>query len=248
MRVIKAIVVFFLATACGREIPSNQGSIKGNEVKYAKGFSIVNFKGFTVVEVYNPWSNYSLLARYAITNGNQAISDFDGEIIKLPITSGAFLSSTYLGMISVLGAQEFVCASTSANWVYDSILYMNFKKGKIANLGNDLSVDAEAIIAQAPSIVMKYIYQSADPLDKVIKAAGIPVIYNIEFMEKHPLGRAEWIKLVGLLTGRKPMADTIFNSIEINYNRYASMACSGWKKLCCPIINRCQCKLLLVCR
>ena len=55
-------------------------------------------------------------------------------------------------------------------------------------------------------------------LDK-IKSFGIPVIINAEYLEDHPLGRAEWIKYMALFLGKEKEADSIFNVIKNEYLR-----------------------------
>jgi iron complex transport system substrate-binding protein len=219
------VIVFLIFLSCSRNNPGVQSVVSStNLVKYAKGFSIVNHGCFTEVEVYNPWNNYKLLARYIVVDSIQNIDSLKGEILKVPVRKGVFLSSTYIGMLAMLKAGNVIKACSNANWIYDSFIYQKYTKGEITDLGNGLSVDAEAVIAQSPDMVMKYIYQTTDVSDEILYSSGIPVVYNIEFMEEHPLGRAEWIKLMGLLTGKSKMADSIFNQIEINYNENCLLA------------------------
>ena len=195
-----------------------------NQVKYAKGFSIFNHGDYYTVEVYNPWDNYQVLARYNFPDSLSSLAGKDGICIKTPIKRGVFLSSTYIAMLSVLNSVDIIKGCTNANWIYDSVVYQKYLHGEIANLGDGLNFDAESIIAQSPDIVMKYIYKSPDQIDDILKNAGVPIVYNIEFMEKDPLGRAEWIKLMGLLTGKEEKADSVFNSIVKNYKRYCLLA------------------------
>ncbi|MDR0835500.1 MAG: ABC transporter substrate-binding protein, partial [Tannerella sp.] len=57
-----------------------------------------------------------------------------------------------------------------------------------------------------------------------VEKTGIPVIECADYMETSPLGRAEWIKFIGLLTGKKSEADSLFRTTESNYLEYKSMA------------------------
>lgn len=52
---------------------------------------------------------------------------------------------------------------------------------------------------------------------KKIKELGVPVIINAEYLEKHPLGRAEWIKFMALFFNKEEAADSVFQIIENNY-------------------------------
>ena len=218
------LLLLFLITGCSyQEQKSSQSQLQNSNLKYARGFSIDKYKGRTLVQVYNPWNDNSILATYElIPKGKTALTNY--KSIQIPIETTACLSSTYLGMIAMLDARKSVIASSNANWIYDSILYQKYLDSKITNLGNDMTTSAEAVIGDNPDVVLKYIYQSPDPIDPIIEGAGIPVVYIIEFMEEHPLGRAEWIKLVGALLDKEAMADSIFNSIETNYKEYSLKA------------------------
>lgn len=55
-----------------------------------------------------------------------------------------------------------------------------------------------------------------------IEELGINVIYNADYLETDPLGKAEWIKLFGALYCRERMADSIFNAESEAYNKLKS--------------------------
>lgn len=50
-----------------------------------------------------------------------------------------------------------------------------------------------------------------------IEELGVPVVINAEYLEEHPLGRAEWIKFMALFLGKEKEADEVFKMIEKNY-------------------------------
>jgi iron complex transport system substrate-binding protein len=50
-----------------------------------------------------------------------------------------------------------------------------------------------------------------------VEKLGIPIIECADYMENDPLGRAEWIKFIGLFTGRSKRADSLFRETEANY-------------------------------
>jgi iron complex transport system substrate-binding protein len=219
-----ALIVFI---ACN-STPKPEGQQLSSELKYAKGFSMKTEGSKTFVEVYNPWSNYSVLARYELVQ--QGDTSTGENTIEVPIKSLSSLSSTYLGMLALLNARDQIISSSSANWIYDSVLYARFKEGAIHNLGNDLTISPEAVIAHKPDVVLKYIYQSPDPVDPIIAKSGVSIVYIIEFMEEHPLGRAEWIKFLGALTGKQREADSAFKVIESNYLKYKQLATQSHHK------------------
>lgn len=50
-----------------------------------------------------------------------------------------------------------------------------------------------------------------------VEELGIPVVINAEYLEEHPLGRAEWIKFMALFFNKEQQADSIFQLIEKEY-------------------------------
>jgi iron complex transport system substrate-binding protein len=56
---------------------------------------------------------------------------------------------------------------------------------------------------------------------KKIEDLAIPVVINAEYLEQHPLGRAEWIKFTALFFHKEKEADSVFAMIERNYQQTA---------------------------
>ena len=53
---------------------------------------------------------------------------------------------------------------------------------------------------------------------------GVPVVINAEYLEKHPLGRAEWIKFMALFFNKENDADSVFQLIETEYLKTSKLA------------------------
>jgi iron complex transport system substrate-binding protein len=58
---------------------------------------------------------------------------------------------------------------------------------------------------------------------KTLIDAGIPVLPNAEWLETTPLGKAEWVKLIGALTDREAFVNRKFDSVEKSYQRLAAI-------------------------
>jgi iron complex transport system substrate-binding protein len=203
------------------------GSSSENPIRYAKGFSIERFADYTSVIVFNPWkqgdtlSSYMLIRHNAVNAPDSKPADFK---INVPIHKIASLSTTFLGMFSLLGESDKVTACTDAKLIYDSVLYARYLNGMLVDLGESMQPNTEAIVGHNPQLLMKYIYGAKDAIDQKIISAGIPIAYNLEFMETHPLGRAEWIKFVAAFLDQDAKADSIFNSIELSYLKLSQRA------------------------
>lgn len=74
-----------------------------------------------------------------------------------------------------------------------------------------------------------------------MKNHGIPIVYNGDWVEKTPLGKAEWIKFFGVLFGKKDEALKAFESVERSYNEMKLLAQKAKNKptVLSKLIQRC---------
>jgi len=89
--------------------------------------------------------------------------------------------------------------------------------GKVTDVGIDKGMNLEVLFSLKPQLVMSYTMSSDLGQLRKIKELGIPTVINAEYLEEHPLGRAEWIKFMALFFGKEREADSIFNVIEHEY-------------------------------
>jgi iron complex transport system substrate-binding protein len=232
-RIFFLIIGLFLCVACRNWEKYSEGKTENQSadfhgtknMEYAKGFAMSYSDSTVFILVKNPWSGNDTLATYLlIRKGNkEAYSGLADFVIKIPVARVTTLSSVYLGMFKLLGESERIIGSNNARLIYDSTLYNRYLRGNLIDLGESPEMDAEAVIGALPDLLMKYIYGSRDINDQRVVEAGIPIAYNLEFMETHPLGRAEWIKFVAAFIGKDEMADSIFNTIKTEYLRLSGL-------------------------
>jgi iron complex transport system substrate-binding protein len=80
-----------------------------------------------------------------------------------------------------------------------------------------------------PDMVMGYTMSSDYGQFKKVEELNVPVVINAEYLEKHPLGRAEWIKFMALFFNKEKMADSVFNVIEKNYTETKNLTLTASK-------------------
>jgi iron complex transport system substrate-binding protein len=203
-----------------------------NRVRYALGFSLERNSDFTFITVYNPWKHGDTLATYFLIKNKSKIShpaksDF---IIEVPVHRVASLSSTFLGMFNLLGESDRISACTDPQLIVDSLLYNRYLDGNLFDLGGAMQTNAEAIVGHFPDLLMKYIYGGGDLIDQKIIEAGIPIAYNLEYMETNPLGRAEWLKFVAAFVCKEEIGDSLFESMEKSYIELSKLAVNSKTK------------------
>jgi len=94
----------------------------------------------------------------------------------------------------------------------------------VVNLGPAVDMNIEKLLVAHPEVILSTTYNTGSETKTILSKSGIISLYNMDWMEQTPLGRAEWIKVVGALLDRDKSADSIFSIIESNYLRISKIA------------------------
>ncbi|HIE44643.1 MAG TPA: ABC transporter substrate-binding protein, partial [Flavobacteriaceae bacterium] len=104
------------------------------------------------------------------------------------------------------------------------------KNGAVKELGKEQNINTELLLDLQPDLVIGFSLNSNNKMFTNIEKAGIPVILNGDWLEKTPLGRAEWIKFFGVLFNKEKQADSLFNHIEKEYLQAKKIALKAINK------------------
>jgi len=127
----------------------------------------------------------------------------------------ACLSTTHIPFLSALDCLQKVKGAGFADRLMDAKAKRLFENDELISLTTGNELEPEAVFSIAPDILFVYPF-GGKSYDKFL-SKGIGCVQVSEYLEKHPLGRAEWIRLFGCLLGKQASADSIFNQIESSY-------------------------------
>lgn len=217
------LLLLFIACflSCSNQSKKRTDELTSNDslsVKYSNGFSIHYFKGYTQVTVNNPWIKGTTYARYYLVRNTTTQVPNDGTKVMIPLKSMVSASVTHYEFLNLLGELNTVTGICQANIVYNPVILKGIQNGKIIDLGDAFHINLEKVLQLHPSALMMSGYNQNDPNAQRISQAGVPVIYNNEWMETTPLGRAEWIQFVAVFYNKEQLADSLFRVIENRYN------------------------------
>ena len=175
---------------CAKQ-PAEQGSVpEGN--KYATGFRINETDTGVVVEVFKP---YQCLC------------------VKEPMRRIGTMSTVQVGFLYALDAIDCLAAVCNPELIYTPV------KGNEIDLGDSMKPSAERTLQAGLDILLAVNYGQYDNLEAMrLEKLGVPIIFINEWQEHSPLARAEWIRVLGALTGKLREADSIFHKVETRYN------------------------------
>ncbi len=134
------------------------------------------------------------------------------------------LTSTLNGMISILNQQKQLVGISDINYIYDSTIAQSFYDGKITSFGDETSLSLEKIINSKADIIFYSGFGEKFPHQDKLEKLGITIIPIYDWRENHPLGKAEWIKLVGAITNTEKEALNFFDKITLEYENLCKKA------------------------
>lgn len=221
-----SLLSIFIFFSCGNKQAksANAQAIDSLSLKYAEGFSIRYFKDYKEVIVYSPWVRGTEYARYYLVADRKIKTPSNGTKVKIPLQTLASTSVTHLEFLSLLGELQTITGVCSPGLIYNQAVLKRVGEGKITDLGDAFSINEERTLQLNPGAVLMSGYNQNDPYAKRVAQAGIPVIFDNEWMETSLLARAEWIKFVAAFFNKEKLAETIFSTIDKQYNLIKSKA------------------------
>ena len=233
MKNLRITVLFLFLTisfSCKKEVKNvaDKTPIEST-IKYAKGFDIVNKNGVKKLIIKTAYQNSDEVFEYIIKK-NTGTKDASENTIFTPIQRIVVTSTTHIPMLELLNEETAIVGFPYSKFVYSEKTRALIDQGKITEIGKETSLNTEILLDLQPQLVVGYSVSSADKSLTTIQKAGINVIYNGDWLEETPLGRAEWIKFFGVLFDKEKQADSIFKVIENNYLEAKKIALKSDKK------------------
>lgn len=210
------ILLLFTGYSCRNTSATKQDGEKVN-IKYAEGFDITRYPDYIRVDLRDPWDTTRLLHRYLLVDKKKDLSQSlpDGTLIRTPVDRMVVYSSVHGSMLDELGIAERIVGVCESEYISVPSIRDGIDSGLITDVGNSFSPDVEKIIDLSPEAILVSPFENCS-YGRVEKL-NIPIIECADYMENTPLGRAEWIRLIGLFTGRESQADSLFAAIERQY-------------------------------
>lgn len=147
--------------------------------------------------------------------------------ISVPI-GGAYVGDSVIMrmMTDEVDGNDFVKAVGSVTFVYSEQVKREVEAGRyteVLTLANLEGVDGVDVLIINDFTVANFRNPDVSPGD-------LPVFVSTESGERDPMGRAEWVKLFGVLIGRENQASDVFESIESRYSTIRDLAFSARRR------------------
>lgn len=186
--------------------------------KYANRFFITQHKSTKTLHINNGKKNtkYILITKKSKTDVKNSIIIPSKKII----TS----STTDIPFFEALANTESLIGFSETNYISSEKTRKLIDNKKIKEVGKMSQLNTELILELQPELFISSTDPSSNKNLNILEQNNTTVVYNTSWLETHPLGRAEWIKVFGHLFNKEQKADSIFNTIENNYLKLKNIA------------------------
>jgi iron complex transport system substrate-binding protein len=207
----------------------NSGSITTsikNSIQHAEGFSIEKHNGFSIVKVSNAYPGAKKKNTYVLHKRGVSVPDSlkQYNAIEVPVKKIITTSTTHIPALEALGVENTLVGFPSTRYISSVKTRALIDVGKVSDLGSNQGLNTEVILDLRPDVIVGFSVDGDVKTYKNLEKSGQKIIYNGDWTEKTPLGKAEWIKFFGALYDLDEKADQLFDSIEKEYNSVLELA------------------------
>ena len=181
---------------------------------YAQQFTATKYEGgYTLLSI--PADGAQFLV---VPEGAAVPTDVpDGvTVLRQPLQNLYLVSTSVMDLFLALDALDCIALSgTRAEGWYLDEARQAMLDGRIAYAGKYSAPDYERIYAEGCDLAVEstMIYHTPEVKEQ-LERFGIPVLVERSSYEENPLARMEWVKLYGLLLGKKEQAEQQFAEAE----------------------------------
>lgn len=211
-RLLAALLCALLLNGCAQntaEPPTDAARPNGSmELAYAEQFTVDYYGDAALVTIAGE-ERYLL-----VPEGAEAPAIEDATVLHTPLSYIYLASSAAMDpfcKLDALGAVRFT-GTAAADWSLPEVKEA-MDAGSILYAGKYRAPDYELLLAEGCAFAVENTMILHSPATREqLEALGIPTMIERSSYETHPLGRLEWIKLYGLLTGKEAEAQAFFDA------------------------------------
>ena len=213
-----AVMVCAVLEGCGQAGPAQDSKDisaglvyeSSLETEYAEEFTADFYEGGYTLLTIADGSRFLL-----VPEGSEAPDDLASgvTVLQQPVSNIYLVASAAMSSFADLGALDMIrfSGTRQSDWyIEDAAAAM--ADGSILYAGKYSAPDYEKILAEGCGLCIENTMILHTPeVKENLEKFGIPVMVDYSSYEKDPLGRCEWVKFYGILTGKQDEAAQIFD-------------------------------------
>lgn len=239
--ILSLLLVLLTAVSCRNGRPAALEPVSGQAVApagkagavvpvYATGFRVAYTDAGCLVDIRDPQREESQSFHYLLVpRGSRPGQVPEGYTpLEVPVERIVCMTSLQLSNFICLDELDRVVGITSTRHLFNPDVRERLSDGRTRKIGIEGNFDNEVIIGLDPDLILISPFKRGGY--EALKGVDIPLIPHLGYKEMTPLGQAEWIKFVGLLTGQEEKANARFAEIEQRYNSLKARAADVKKR------------------
>lgn len=201
MRTILLLLLCLLMAACTTVLPDS-----GEPMRYARWLRMDD----SVATVVSPWREGEVLGSYPLVTAHRIVSQ----------------TSLHAWLAFRLGAADRLTGVMDADYVVSPEVRAALAAGDapsqrgdtavLRDMGNSMTPNLERIKASGCDLILASPFENAGY--GALETLGVSIVSCADYMESHPLGRAEWMRFYGRLFGQPVRADSLFAAEDSTYH------------------------------
>lgn len=223
-------LLFLLSLISCKEISESPSMVKEKTqismINHATGLAIDDIKDGKMITINNAWPDSDEVFKYAVVKKGVILENPEqyDAILETPVRSIVVTSTTHIPSLDLLGVSDYLVGFPNLDYISSKTIRERIKEGSITELGKNEDINTEVLIDLDPDLVIGFAVDGSNKTLNTIRNIGIPVLYNGDWTENTPLGKAEWIKFFGVIFEKENKADSIFSEIEGEYLKAKEIA------------------------
>ena len=217
------IFVLFAFVSCAPKTQKTTEKTQGdNLMRHARNVSVYERDYGYRMDVICPWDTTLSLGSFALVKDTtKAVEKEVTGVLRVPVKSVISFSATQWAVFLRLGEIDRVKGILEGRFVTDSTMRVLLAQQKVYDIGTEAAADIERMIQLQPDALLYSPY--FDGNQGGLNVTGAVLFPFADYMENTPLGRAEWICVIGMLSGCEDKADAWFDDIESRYNALSTL-------------------------
>ena len=186
------------------------------EPEYAEAFDIYEYKAQGVEASYRLIDVHDSALYLLVPEGAEVPADLPKGItvLEMPLQDLYVAATSSMALFDAAGALDLVkLTGTDVKGWYIDAPKKALESGAMRYAGKYSAPDYELLQSSGCDLAVESMMILHTPeVKEKLEELGIPVFIDTSSRESHPMGRAEWIRLYGVLTGHEEDAEAFFAS------------------------------------
>lgn len=140
----------------------------------------------------------------------------------LPLNSAMIVPTSAIAFMSELDLLDKITGVNQGDFIYNQEIRNRLQDGTIEEIGTFNEIFIEKIMVNKPDVFITTSSPMQAKHHQLMENQGIKILFMDEYEEINPLGKAEYVKIIGKLFGKVEEAENLFDEIVSNYHKIQS--------------------------